>query len=255
MSGFFHGVRVIIGFILYLPVHLFVFGSVFRCIQAALNNTRGTNVVTRYVKNVRSNTTFKNALAFSSLGLLDALICAAICGFGIYLLMLVPDIGLLIMSIVMQYKSNQNKQRIKDARTVTKGGLKTTAAVASVAAKPVEMAGKAAMATGYGMGVGAALVAGGTALGAAGNVLDRAGDSMTDVSAVGVTKEDLQPIVNALPIGQYNAIGLPGNTIEEVGQNALKMPSFQLLLEEKGLPATVENVMPFVTQSVKAVIH
>lgn len=187
----------------------------FMCVMWLMNaqnaNQRGTNAVTRFVRDGVANMMFSKAQAVSILATVVCVLLGTAMGgrFWAGLPTLVP----IVMSFIFKKKSTENAQRVKDSRTVTKGSLEATAA-----------AGEAAL-TGVGTAVGAVAEAHGV-VGAtkAGSMLgksvgssvaavaDKAGKSMTDVEGIGITKEDMHGLntaVEGISDGAVKAISSP----------------------------------------------
>lgn len=140
---------------------------------------RGTNVATRFVRDVGRNQFFNivqvTALPVTMLFLLIGCLCKApyAC---------LPTAACSVLIFVFKYKSTRNKQRIKDARVVTKTGGK-------VVARGAAAAGTAA-ATYY--GGPAAGMAAATASKSLVAVTDKCLDSMEDVEGPNITASDLE---------------------------------------------------------------
>lgn len=147
----------------------------FSNVQAHLNGRkRGTNVVTRFVRDVSSNAIYRRnnivAIAVAGgllvLGLLFKSWWTAI-------FQVIP----IVVSFVLQCKSNDDTERVEDSRVVTKAAGKTAAAVAV----PIAVAS--------GVGAPAAMVIAGAA-----KAVDVSMDSMKDVDAPAIH----EPIAQAV---------------------------------------------------------
>lgn len=153
------------------------------CLLVILNaqdmGERGTNAATRFVRDVGRNQFFLivqvTALPVTMLFLLIGCLCKApyAC---------LPTTACSVLIFVFKYKSTKNKQRIKDARVVTKTGGKVVARGAAAAGTAVAtyyggpVAGKAAM----------------TASKSLVSVTDKCLDSMEDVDGPNIAASDLE---------------------------------------------------------------
>lgn len=153
------------------------------CLLVILNaqdmGERGTNAATRFVRDVGRNQFFLivqvTALPVTMLFLLIGCLCKApyAC---------LPTAACSVLIFVFKYKSTKNKQRIKDARVVTKTGGKVVARGAAAAGT--------AVATYYGgPAVGMAAATASKSLVA---VTDKCLDSMEDVEGPDITASDLE---------------------------------------------------------------
>ena len=263
LSDFFNAVKHIIVLAVYLPVTGFCVFRAITSIQASLDRGRGTNAASRFVRDVKANSIFRSALWWGFVQIIVSIPCMLVLGFSLFtLLMALPGVILTVYSIVQQNKSNKDKQRVKDARVVTKTATKVAGATA-VGAGVVT-----ATALTGGLGAPAALAVGGAVTGAA-RAASKAGDMMSDVDAPDITESDFKEFNQAAKslgetygisvdeagnfIARANAIGVKGATVKEVGESALKSPVMQTLLAEAELEPTVENVIPFVQRALAAV--
>lgn len=167
-------------------------------VMNAMNSMqRGTNAVTKFVRDVSANSKFSRVTIFAVIATVITLLLAMIpkskpvwaC---------IPTIAVLILSFVAKSKSTKSKDRVEASRTVTKGALEAGAAVGETAG---EAAGAIAGAyTGNPKLAAAGRQAGKAIGGSVGNISKKAADSMTDVKGIGVTKEDMAG-VNQLATG------------------------------------------------------
>lgn len=151
-------------------------------------NDRGTNAVTRFVRDVSANAGYDMVIAIGLsvtcgclfLGLLFKAVYACI-----------PSVLVVVLGFVLKFKSTKNKQRVEDSRVVTKAGGKVVAATGTAA-----VAVGATVATGgLAAPAAAAIVAGSTAA-AKGvtNVIDKSMDQMTDVNGPDIKREDFKEL-------------------------------------------------------------
>lgn len=165
------------------------------------SSKRGTNAVTRFVRDVSANVGYNKCQLMSVLGIVMFGLPGLIFGGGWVILVVAPTVITLVLSFVLKDKSTNNEQRVKDARVVTKGSLEVGAAVAETG---LTVAGAAAGAsTGVGAAAGAKI---GKAVGSSvASISDKAAQSMTDVDSLGITKEDMAG-VNAVAGGMADGI-------------------------------------------------
>ena len=170
------------GFVLFI-FNLLVAGVLlFRVMNArASDASRGTNTVTRFVRDVGSNVVYTTTsmiavgatIVFLLIGLLADAPYACI-----------PTVAMVAVPFIFRFQSNRNQQRVKDARVVTKTTGKVVAKVGTDAVALGCVA--AAPATG-----GASLAAVAAAKGAC-NVLDKSMDQMTDVEGPDIQDSDFE---------------------------------------------------------------
>lgn len=292
MGAFFEAVKNGIVMLMYLPITFFSLYKGVMAIQGALNYQRGTNAVSRFVRDVKSNSASRGAVIWGVLQTCMGTISALLMGITLLTcLMPLPGIIMIVASFVIQNKQNNNAKRVEDARVVAKGSLDVAGAVA----KPVGLAAGVAagvvaapvVASAGLTGAAATVAVGGTALAAKGvtqgllKSAESASGMMTDVKALdvdetkefadvtrftdnlqaateGIVNQALEHVTAKLTmeptdfISQANNLGIKGNTVEEVGQEALKSPVMLTLLKESNQEPTVENVIPFVERALAA---
>ena len=144
--------------------------------------SRGTNCVTRFVRDVASNTVYTQTITLCGVATILFLIIGAIAGCPWVCIPTIIPIG---FSFYLKLQSNKSQQRVKDARVVTK----TTGKV--VAATGTAVAATACAATGVGAVATAGIVAG--AAGAS-RVVDKSVNTMTDVDGPDISKEDFKEL-------------------------------------------------------------
>lgn len=156
-------------------------------LQCKSSNDRGTNTVTRFVRDVRANRGYNTVLMLStSLTVVTLLLgtkykCMYAC---------IPSLLVIILSFILKNKSTKNKQRIEDSRVVTKTGGKIVAIVL-----PAVVALIAVICTGGGALVPIAIVALVVAIAkGVSNVVNKSVDMMSDVKGPDITKEDFKEL-------------------------------------------------------------
>lgn len=144
---------------------------------------RGTNAFTRFVRDTGGN--FSLRVYQRQAIIVTVLLCLIGWPFG------APWAGLstiipIVLSLKAMRDSTMNEQRVKDARTVTKGSLEVTGAVAETAGTVVG--------TVAGHGNPAISQAGKAIGGTVGKLSDKFADSMTDVQGTGITASDFDGV-------------------------------------------------------------
>lgn len=153
-------------------------------VMAYFNNIRGTNTVTRFVRDVSSNAIYNiyimYAVAVTTISILIGLVfsCVYTC---------IPSVLVIGLAFYFKYLSTRNKQRVEDSRVVTKTSGKVVAATGAA------VAATACAATGVGVVASAGIVA---AAKGASRVVDKSMDQMNDVKSPEITKEDFQELNN-----------------------------------------------------------
>lgn len=154
------------------------------------SSKRGTNAVTRFVRDVSANVGYNKCQIMSVLGIIMFGLPGLIFGGGWAILVVAPTVATLVLSFVLKAKSTNNEQRVKDARVVTKGSLEVGAAVAETGLT----AAGAVAGTSTGVGAAAGAKIGKAVGGSVATISDKAAQSMTDVDSLGITKEDMKGI-------------------------------------------------------------
>lgn len=150
--------------------------------RAKVVKVRGTNALTRTMREVSSNGAYSMVIMIASVVTLIVFVIGLIfkCWYAAF-----PTLGVIVAAFVIQFKQSKEAQRIKDARVVTKGSLKVAGATAQAVGT---VAGGVAEAHGV---VGATKM--GNQLGkAVGSISDDIGDSMTDVEAPTIRKVEIE---------------------------------------------------------------
>lgn len=153
-------------------------------VLAYFNSLRGTNSVSRFVRDVGSNVVYNTyimyAVAVTTISILIGLIfsCVYTC---------IPSVLVICLAFYLKYLSTKNKQRVKDARVVTKGGGEFIESagedVATIACKVAKLDP-----------VTSDAVVGATAV--TSHVIGRAVSKMDDIDSLNITKEDFQELNN-----------------------------------------------------------
>lgn len=152
---------------------------------------RGTNATTRFVRDVRANFVYEKWIGICTLGIIVGLVTAFTGqGFHIGRLAWLPPIVPIPICLYFRKLSTESAQRIKDARVVTKGALKTGAVVGEVA-----IATGAVAAAPVSGGASVALVAG---VAATSKVMDKAADAMTDVESIELSPVEVTSVLETM---------------------------------------------------------
>lgn len=167
----------------------------------ASDASRGTNTFTRFVRDVDSNFKYRKISIIAGLVTIPFVIA------GLFkhqiLIAAIPSLIMVFLPFIFRFKSNDNEQRVKDARVVTKA---TGKAVAEAAPAAVAVG---LTATGVGAPAGAAIMAGTVA---ASNVTKKSVNMMTDVECPDINSEDFKALnkVGNIAISSHTqgAIGL-----------------------------------------------
>ena len=143
------------GMLLFIVNCVFAVMLLIKLLNANLMGTRGTNVVTRFVRDSRAfrkySKTIKMACVLEIAFLPFIMVTAAWYA-------LLPTAAVIVFAFIFKYASNASKKRKESARTITKGTVKAvaTAAPVAAAAAALPVAGAAtAIAAGIGTGIAA----------------------------------------------------------------------------------------------------
>lgn len=174
-----------------------------RLANAYLSSRRGTNVVTRFVREGLSYNTYSK-VRFSGIGatalffLLGSIFNAPYAAF--------PTAIPVALSFVLANKQNKSEQRVQDARAITKTSLEVTGQVAGT------------VGTVAGTAVGNPML--GKAIGnATGQIASQAASNMSDVSSAGITICNQQEF---LAIAERAGIAINGRSAEQVCADVIK---------------------------------
>lgn len=148
---------------------------------------RGTNAVTKFVRDVGANATYNMVAYVSLLATVVCLVLSLLTKFKF--IACLPTALVCVLCFVLMHQSNKNAQRVRSARVVTKGTLEVGAqsgeAVGQVVGGVIGSKGGVA-------GAKAGAKVGKAVGGAIGNIGGKAAAQMTDVDSLGVTKEDVK---------------------------------------------------------------
>lgn len=151
---------------------------------------RGTNAVTKFVRDVGANATYNMVAYVSMLATVVCLVLSLLTKFKF--IACLPTALVCVLCFVLMHQSNKNAQRVRSARVVTKGTLEVGAqaggAIGQVAGGAVGFAQGGVVGAKAGMKAGRAI---GDSIG---NIGGKAAAQMTDVESLGVTKEDVKGI-------------------------------------------------------------
>lgn len=199
----------------------------FKLFNAAMSDRRGTNAVTRFVRNVGSYGRYRVCLLYGVVQFAVFLLLGLACG------SIVPIIfPLLILGLTgfLMYKSNTNQQRVKDARYVTKQSMDVAGQVAGDAAYI-----GTAVATGGNLAAAQAAKSVGDS---AGGVMRQASAAMTDVEATPIT---VSPIDAESLVAAATRMGIDteGKSIEQISDKIVKFAPPAAIA---ALPEDLDNV-------------
>lgn len=199
----------------------------FMLFNAAMSDKRGTNAVTRFVRNVGAYGKYRVCLLSGALQLVVFLLFSLLCGSIVPVIFPVIILGL---TGYLMYKSNTNQQRVKDARYVTKQSLDVGGQVAGEAAYI-----GTAVATGGNLAAAQAAKAVGDQ---AGGVMRQASSAMTDVEATPIT---VSPIDTEALIEAATRMGIDtdGKSIEQISDKIVKFAPPAAIA---ALPEDLDNV-------------
>lgn len=148
--------------------------------------SRGTNAVTRFIRDTSSNIAYTRVMIFAGIATIFTFLIGSLFKKG---WACIPTALVIVGAVVLRVMSTRNKQRVKDARVVTKGSAKVVAATggaaAAVVAAPVVASGGAAA---------AAATAAVAAANGASRVVGKCADKMKDVDSINVTEEDFKEL-------------------------------------------------------------
>lgn len=204
------------GWNVYLALILNVIGSViglFAVMTAkAADAKRGTNSVTRFVRDAAANSRYTLA-GFIALAL--SVVSFLISGFTFWVCL--PSVAVIILTMVFKFQSNRSEQRVKDARVVTKGSLQVGAAAAET------------------VGTAAGAYFGNPELGrevgkVSGKVMSSAANNMTDVGDINISASDFDRLNNISPdmlmsLASRNGFSIEGKNAEQVAGEIMSFAS------------------------------
>ena len=151
---------------------------------------RGTNVVTKFVRDTGANVTYSTISAISLLVTIVSLVLSLMTKYKF--IACLPTAVVCIMCFIFKAQSNKSVARVQSVRQVTKNSLEVGAAAGSTAGKAVgtvvgaRLGGTAGAKAGYEVG------------GAVGNALGSVGkhcaDAMTDCESMNIGKEEFKQV-------------------------------------------------------------
>lgn len=209
---------------------LSIIGAVFtgfKLFKATMSDTRGTNAVTRFVRNVGAYGRYKACLLSSVIQVVLFLLIGLAC--HNFIVVICPAI-MVVLTMLLMYKSSHSKRRVKDARYVTKQSLDVGGQVAGDAAYV-----GTAIATHGNLAAAKATKAIGDS---AGGVMRQASAAMTDVEATPIT---VSPIDAEALVAAANRMGIntEGKTIEQISDKIVKFAPTAAIA---ALPEDLSNV-------------
>lgn len=151
---------------------------------------RGTNVVTKFVRDTGANVTYSTISAISLLVTIVSLVLSLMTKYKF--IACLPTAVVCIMCFIFKAQSNKSVARVQSARQVTKNSLEIGAATGSKAGKAVGtvVGGKLGGAKGAMVGY----EVGGTVGDALGSVGKRCADAMTDCESMNIGKEEFKQV-------------------------------------------------------------
>lgn len=155
---------------------------------------RGTNVVTKFVRDTGANVTYSTISAISLLVTIVSLVISLLTKYKF--IACLPTAIVCIMCFVFKAQSNKSVARVQSVRQVTKNSLEVGAAAGSTAGKAVggvigaHCGGVAGAKVGY--------EAGGVIGDTLGGISKHCADAMSDCDSIGVSKDDFKAIDECL---------------------------------------------------------
>lgn len=203
---------------------------------------RGTNVVTKFVRDTGANVTYSTTSAISLLVTIVSLVLSLMTKYKF--IACLPTAVVCIMCFIFKAQSNKSVARVQSVRQVTKNSLEIGAATGSKAGKAVgTVVGKRLG------GVKGAIVGsevGGTVGDALGSVGKRCADTMTDCESMNIGKEEFKQVETftnpELFMQKAKALGMV-NEGDDVVTVAERIMSYAPSAALKALPvdATLED--------------
>lgn len=151
---------------------------------------RGTNVVTKFVRDTGANVTYSAISAISLLVTIVSLVLSLMTKYKF--IACLPTAVVCIMCFIFKAQSNKSVARVQSVRQVTKNSLEVGAAAGSTAGKAVGTVVGARLGGTAGAKVGSEV--GGAVGNALGSVGKRCADAMTDCESMNIGKEDFKQI-------------------------------------------------------------
>lgn len=201
-------------------------------LQCKSINDRGTNTVTRFVRDVSANSGYNTILMISVSLTAGTLLLGTIfkCAYAC-----IPSLLVIILSFILKSKSTKNKQRVEDSRVMTKASGKTikSAGVGIVGV----IAGAAILIWGFPvLAVGAVAAA---VLGII-RVIGKAANSMQDVDCPDIKEEDFE---------EFNKVG--EKIAKRVGINIKDPDKFIAAAERAGISCEGKDLSSIAERVIK----
>lgn len=155
---------------------------------------RGTNVVTKFVRDTASNFVYRQVAMIALFATVGCFILSLMTKYKF--IGCLPTLAVCIYSFILQNQSTKNKERVVAARTVTRGTLEVAGAAGEAIGTVAGVAAGTAVGGAAGGAIGADL---GKGLGKSmGGVTSKLAGSMTDVASTGVTEKDMSALNEAV---------------------------------------------------------
>lgn len=151
---------------------------------------RGTNVVTKFVRDTGANVTYSTISAISLLVTIVSLVLSLMTKYKF--IACLPTAVVCIMCFIFKAQSNKSVARVQSVRQVTKNSLEVGAAAGSTAGKAVGTVVGARLGGTAGAKTGSEV--GGAVGNALGSVGKRCADAMTDCESMNIGKEEFKQV-------------------------------------------------------------
>ena len=203
---------------------------------------RGTNVVTKFVRDTGANVTYSTISEISLLVTIVSLVLSLMTKYKF--IACLPTAVVCIMCFIFKAQSNKSVARVQSVRQVTKNSLEVGAAVGSTAGKAVGTVVGARLGGTAGAKVGCEI--GGAVGDTLGSVGKRCAGAMTDCESMNIGKEDFKQIETftnpELFMQKAKALGMV-NEGDDVVTVAERIMSYAppVALKELPVDATIED--------------
>ena len=151
---------------------------------------RGTNVVTKFVRDTGANVTYSTISAISLLVTIVSLVLSLMTKYKF--IACLPTAVVCIMCFIFKAQSNKSVARVQSVRQVTKNSLEVGAAAGSTAGKAVGTVVGARLGGTAGAKIGSEF--GGAVGDALGSVGKRCADAMIDCESINIGKEEFKQV-------------------------------------------------------------
>lgn len=210
--GFVDGIIHGLGIIWFVVGLIWSIWLVISVVNTSIRSRRGTNVVTRFVRNGMASSKMQR-------NMISAFVAILVMAIGIFLLhnfwylfgLLVPIAAIVLQFVFMYKDTHHNKQRVKDSRVMTKASLDATAQAATVAGAAIGSAVP---------GIGTMA---GQAIGSA--VSGVAANASQNMQVEGAVQVNMAPVLDSATfLLQAKGIGIPtdGRSIQDVAAEVIK---------------------------------